>query len=481
MRTFSINIPQQTCQWHNAPQLPVSKRSKTLVSYSHTYSWYRKIRLSYIFPCFFGRRTIRTKKKRYFNKQTRTPWPHQPGRTPQRGSLLSPWGLGFVPLLEGKAGGAGKKPEVYLLVTQINPPFFVDLIYLNMKIWAWILYWDLLIIYLFYIYTLAFNYSKISVRIGKRKMSSSFTPDPRRMSGVQGGLGEHKRDILKLREALPSQRWALRHFQAWNLMKRPMIRRKWMAWQWRALLMKLTFRSPFLSFLKSTGERCSKISIFFSEHRSCSAFFKSQIWQSSCLHTVVLDNHMLHSYTACACAHILWTAPTRKHPTQHKSRVLRTMMLAVITSLYGIKFYPMRAQHQMLFKPADWIGVSTDVSYQYEHTVCIVYIILYYIIYISMTPWPCICVYLELWYLYVHATYRWRLLGLSDTQCDTGPAMPFARWRNSVTWRWESKMMWYHDSKVQNLSVSMFANHDVAKVTPRVGCFLSCMGWHFVK
>lgn len=32
-------------------------------------------------------------------------------------------------------------------------------------------------------------------------MSSSFTPDPRRMSGVQGGLGEHKRDILKLREA----------------------------------------------------------------------------------------------------------------------------------------------------------------------------------------------------------------------------------------------------------------------------------------
>ena len=32
-------------------------------------------------------------------------------------------------------------------------------------------------LYLLYIYTLAFNYSKISVRIGKRKMSSSFTPD----------------------------------------------------------------------------------------------------------------------------------------------------------------------------------------------------------------------------------------------------------------------------------------------------------------
>lgn len=107
----------------------------------------------------------------------------------------------------------------------------------------------------------------------------------------------------------------------------------------------------------------------------------------------------------------------------------------------------------MLFKPADWIGVSSDVSYQYEDTVCIVYIILYYLY--MHAAWPCICVYLKLWYLYVHATYRWRLLGLSDT---SGPAMPFARWRNSVTWRWESKMMWYHDSKVQNLSLSMFAN-----------------------
>lgn len=110
--------------------------------------------------------------------------------------------------------------------------------------------------------------------------------------------------------------------------------------------MKLTFKSPFLSFLKSTGESAQRAAFvfffFFSEHRSCSAFFKSRIWQSSCLHAVVLDNHMLHSYTACACAHILSTAPTRKHPTQHKSRVQLTMMLAVITSLYGIKFYPMR-------------------------------------------------------------------------------------------------------------------------------------------
>ena len=80
----------------------------------------------------------------------------------------------------------------------------MDLIYLNMNILAWIyteIYWLYIYFYLLYIYTLAFNYSKISVRIGQRKMSSSFTPEPRRMSGVQGGLGEHKRDILKLREA----------------------------------------------------------------------------------------------------------------------------------------------------------------------------------------------------------------------------------------------------------------------------------------
>lgn len=61
-------------------------------------------------------------KKTLFQQTNQDPIIHQPGRTPQRGSLASPWGLGFVPLLEGKAGGAGKKSEVYLLVTQINPP-----------------------------------------------------------------------------------------------------------------------------------------------------------------------------------------------------------------------------------------------------------------------------------------------------------------------------------------------------------------------
>lgn len=52
-----------------------------------------------------------------------------------------------------------------------------------------------------------------------------FYTRPRRMSGVQGGLGEHKRDILKLREALGNAgQWhhaadLMESFQASNLTK----------------------------------------------------------------------------------------------------------------------------------------------------------------------------------------------------------------------------------------------------------------------
>lgn len=36
-------------------------------------------------------------KKTLFQQTNQGPISHQPGRTPQRGSLASPWGLGFVP------------------------------------------------------------------------------------------------------------------------------------------------------------------------------------------------------------------------------------------------------------------------------------------------------------------------------------------------------------------------------------------------
>ena len=154
------------------------------------------------------------------------------------------------------------------------------------------------------------------------KSNTSSCPSPRRMSGVQGGLGEHKRDILKLREALGGSTASCCVDLGMTGLKvsklqtdQTMIRRKWMAWQWRALLMKLTFKSP-LAFLHwESSQRCAFVYAIL-RHRLCLAFYKSRIWQSSCLHVVVLDNHMLHNYTPCACAHILSTAPTRKHPTQ---------------------------------------------------------------------------------------------------------------------------------------------------------------------
>ena len=126
-------------------------------------------------------------------------------------------------------------------------------------------------VYIFIIYLLHWhwNYSKISVRIGKRKMSSSFTPDRGvwavcrvawvSTSVISWSCGRHFPATLGV--AALCCRFDGKFPSFSNLTKRPMIRRKWMAWQWRALLMKLTFKSP-LAFLENWG-KCSKICIFF--------------------------------------------------------------------------------------------------------------------------------------------------------------------------------------------------------------------------
>ena len=62
---------------------------------------------------------------------------------------------------------------------------------------------------------------------------------------------------------------------------------------------------------------------------------------------------MLHSCTPYACAHILSTAPTRKHPILSVKKQRTANDDASFDHITVMKFYPMHKEDQMLFEPAD--------------------------------------------------------------------------------------------------------------------------------
>ena len=197
---------------------------------------------------------------------------HQPGRTPQRRSLASPWGLGFVPLSdrwrEGISNGKALRIQKFPLT---NLHCYVDFIYqkgigsISIEFMLRYAVYNVYIYIHIYIYTYIntymclFIYALIHLQTVPQLLWWKIIGSPTPVVVLHRGVW-----------AVCRVAWVSTSVISWSCGRhlagprrsgcvvlgmtglkvsklqtdQTMICRKWMAWQWRALLMKLTFKSP---------------------------------------------------------------------------------------------------------------------------------------------------------------------------------------------------------------------------------------------